>query len=76
MAAVLAPAYEVDGRLDDGAGESRRSWDDPLSRSAGEPDRERDDSSFNRRVRSNCSNCFVRSFAHSSPRPSPGVGGG
>lgn len=79
MEALFVPC-DVDGRLKDGAGLARRSLDEARSWRAGEPERERDcgrDSSFNRLVRSSCSNCFVRSLAQSSPNvPSPAVGGG
>jgi hypothetical protein len=77
--ALLAP-WDVDGRVKDGAGRARRSLDEARSWRAGEPERERDcdrESSFNRLVRSSCSNCFVRSLAQSSPNvPLPGGGGG
>jgi hypothetical protein len=75
--ALLAPC-DVDGRLNDGAGLARRSLDEARSWRPGEPERDRGrESSFNRLMRSFCSNCFVRSRAQSAPYgPSAGGAGG
>lgn len=64
------PAFEapceVDGLL--GPGEPYPLLDEALSLGAGDPWRDRDcRSSFNRFVRNNCSNCNLKSCAHSSP---------
>jgi hypothetical protein len=63
-----AEPWEVDGRLEpDVVDSGRRLFDDARSLGAGDPWRDLDSSSFNRFVRSNCSNRNLKSCAHSSP---------
>ena len=67
---MLEPSapYDVEGRSSEAGVEARRLEDEAHSRGAGEPRRDRDESSsLSLLVRSSCSNRKRKSCAHSSP---------